>query len=218
MVAAAIFRVAMFIPRLLGGTTSGAYHAFTGQAIRTAARSAEGGLARSLSHSFVSTGLAEIEASGFKAALRSPTPYKSVFGILSTVGGGGMCGTALLGLAAIGGIAAAITGLTLAYESFCKFSDLKNGIPRVVDTCKEPWLHGALAASGLALGIGGVLMFTPLAPLGMTLAIGGAITTIGLKIYKYLAYGVHMFKYPQMAPWPLSSIISTLGRNPNGVR
>ena len=218
MVTSAVLRAALFNPRVLGGVTSGAYHALSKQAlIKSSSKlTAEYVGTRSVTNKFISGGLADIEASGLRTALNSASPYKGAFDIITNnVKGKGL---ALLGLYALGGVGAAIAGFSLAIESYGKFSDLQNGIPRVVDTCREPWMHGALAASGLAMGVGGLLMFTPLASVGMTLAIGGAVATAGLKIFKYLAYGVHVFKYPETAPWPLSPIIRTFARNPNGVR
>ena len=206
---APILRAAAFIPRVILGTGSGAFLGLTRQAaIRGVGYSAEFAATQAATARFFTAGLDDIARSGLRTALSSSTPYRSAFTtIVNRVGPKGLALLALLGGA---GFIAVAMGIPLVFDSFTKFSRLKNQLGSVVDECREPWVHGALAASGLALGVGGLLIFTPAAPLGMSLALGGLIATVGLKLYKYVVYGTHMFRYPEMAPYPISAGIRLL--------
>ncbi len=219
MVVSAILRVVALPFRLAGGAVSGTSIGLTQRVaapiikdLPGVALSTEYTLARSGLAKFVGGGMNDILVrSGLSTALKSATPYRNAFNVIcNSMGGRGL---ALLGIYAAGAAAGLAIGLPLLLESYDKINRIKNRLP-LIEPCQKIWVHGGLLASGLALGVGGILMLTPpFAALGMTLAIGGAITTVGLKTYKWLTTGVHMFRYPQLAPWPLSSIIRTFSNS-----
>lgn len=223
---AQIGRVVTFLPKvvlgILGGSLAGVagrgsqveplIPAGTGTINAIRAGSVYSPIRDVVANEFWAKGLAEISKSGIGGAYRSILSQGFVKGfqnVFSTLAGGalGIRGFAILGIAGFAAISAIQAGSRLFMDGWTVYDRLKKDeLPG--DKVRKPWYHLSRMFVGAALFGGGILTIIPgAAAFGLPLMATAFVASIGLNLLGYMMGGVHMFNYPDIAPWPLNNIL-----------